>query len=33
MSILDRQVNKTLQFFEASRQRMGVMIVGPSGTW
>jgi dynein heavy chain 2 len=28
---IDKQVQKILQFYEATKQRMGVVIVGPSG--
>eukprot|EP00698_Gefionella_okellyi_P019038 TRINITY_DN5781_c1_g2_i1.p1 TRINITY_DN5781_c1_g2~~TRINITY_DN5781_c1_g2_i1.p1 ORF type:complete len:3148 (-),score=914.00 TRINITY_DN5781_c1_g2_i1:20-9082(-) len=31
LQVLENQVRKVLQFFEALRQRMGVVIVGPSG--
>lgn len=31
LNYVDSQVQKILQFFEATRQRMGVVIVGPSG--
>jgi dynein heavy chain 2 len=27
----DNQVSKILQFYEATQQRMGVVLVGPSG--
>jgi dynein heavy chain 2 len=28
---IEKQVQKMLQFYEATRQRMGVILVGPSG--
>lgn len=31
LAYVDRQVNKIKQFYEAVRQRMGVVLVGPSG--
>ena len=31
LELIDTQVQKILQFYEATRQRMGVVIVGPSG--
>jgi dynein heavy chain 2 len=31
LSFVERQVNKIKQFYEAVRQRMGIVLVGPSG--
>ena len=31
LEVLPLQVRKIMQFYEATQQRMGVMIVGPSG--
>lgn len=31
MDILETQIAKILQFYEATKQRMGVVLVGPSG--
>lgn len=31
LHVIDNQVAKILQFYEATKQRMGVVLVGPSG--
>lgn len=31
LQYIEKQVQKILQFYEATRQRMGVILVGPSG--